>query len=68
MSSMLGAREHKANSNAYYVSELLGTWIDLQMAFRMILHDSTDNDAISGEMEGLRGVSSISCGVSPAVQ
>ena len=35
---------------------------------RVNIHGSNDDDAFSGEMEGTRGVSAISCGIGPAVR
>ncbi len=35
---------------------------------RLTFHDSNDDDPVSGEIEGRRAVSPISCRFSPAVQ
>ena len=42
---MLGVRNHKANSNACCVSELLSTLVDLQMAW-VTIHDSNYDNAM----------------------
>ena len=65
---MLGARDDAANSNACCVFQFGYTDRLANGLSRLTLHDSNDDDAICGETEVTRGVSSISCSISLAVR
>ena len=65
---MLGARDNAAYEYACYVLQFPGCVYTLANRLLLTTHDFAVDDAVYGEMEGRRGVSSICCSISLAVQ
>ena len=64
---MLGACEDNANNNACHMFVTLDA-LTFTNGVLITVRDFVGKDAITGEVEGRRGVSSISRSASPAVQ